>query len=189
MGLRPFLPSDKYKLRQLRCATRHDPDYQRLIGRMLRNELVPALNDKTREVHAFVAADSNSNLLGVVALENHGTDWEVAVLGVSVEHRRSGLASALIKFGVASTQAMDAESVFFLVHDQNEPMQRLVQSFDPARRPHPGATDYHAYFAEPAVIVRDIDLVMAKAQRAMEVEREWDDDDDWRLGIGLRGPK
>jgi N-acetylglutamate synthase-like GNAT family acetyltransferase len=102
VGLRPLLPTDKFKLRQLRCATRHDPDYQRQVARLVREQLVPSLSDPTRDMHAFVAADDNGKLLGAVALQDHGADWEVAVLGVSIEHRRSGLARALVKFGVAS---------------------------------------------------------------------------------------
>ncbi len=176
MIFRPFLSGDKKRLSQFRCATRHDPDYQRLIGKMFRNGLVGALNDRSRNLRAFVAEDREGRLAGIVALEAFKDNWEVAAVGVSVDHRRQGIATALIKFGVANSAIRGDETVVFSVHQDNDPMHRLVASFSPERAPHPGIVSYDIYVCEPSAITRDLAAAMAKTRGSL-------DKDELRLGL------
>jgi ribosomal protein S18 acetylase RimI-like enzyme len=180
--LRPFAQrDDKQRLRGFRCATKHDLSCQRYVDKMLRTELTPALADHRRDVRAFVAEDDQGRLAGVVALEALGDrDWEVLALGVSIDHHRLGVGIDLVRFGVASSPAAHARSVLFWVHEQNEPMRRLVQRFQPGRTGDPGGLAYDVFSTTPAIILEH-DLRIVPAGRGAR-----DDDDRFGLGLGIR---
>ncbi len=134
---------------------------------MLRTELIDVLHDESRDLRAFVAEDDSGELPGIVALEQaHDDRWEVAAIGVSINHRRIGVATALIKFGVASSPARNSVAVRLLVHERNVPMRRLMQqNFDAVRAADPGMSDYDVYAATPATVIKDLRAAMAKTQR------------------------
>ena len=72
------------------------------------------MNEKGRDVRVFVAEDRSGELGGVIALEPvNEYRWEVDAVGVSVDHRRKGIANALTKFAVASTPARRGTCVHY----------------------------------------------------------------------------
>jgi GNAT superfamily N-acetyltransferase len=189
--VRPWSQSDQHYLRQFRCATRHDPAYQRRVGVIFREALLPAMNEKGRELEVFVAEADSGDLAGIITLEEskvHG-GWIVPALGVSVDHRRMGIATALIKFGVEHTPAKRADGLLFVVDQLNQPMQELVKTFEPPpSRPHPGDVTLELFTCDPAVVLRDLSI-LSKFRPAAELG-----DDELRrrglgLGIELRRPR
>lgn len=158
MQYRPFRPSDHRLLADFSCATSTDPRWARRIDKMIRQDLLPTIEDPGRDIRVWVAEAPDGALAGVAVLEKSGPEqWELSVLGVSANHRRQGVGRDLIAHAVTGTEAGRTETVAVLVDYRNLPMVRLIRSIQGVRnRADQLDGGWTAYAIDPAVLVRQL---------------------------------
>lgn len=168
MQFRRLLLDDVARLSEFKCATRRDPQFERLVNRMLRTELADAMQESERNLRAFVAEDDKS-ILGVAVLEpaDNGRQWELSALGVSADARRRGIGNALMRFAVADTPEAQFEPVLFRVHERNTRMWRLLRSVGVEQVEEPDMWGYAMYAAEPIVIVENLETAIARTEHVI----------------------
>ncbi len=133
---------------------------------MIRRDLVPTLKEQSdRELNVWVAVAPDGAIAGVAVLEKlDGEGWELSCVGVSVNHRRQGIAKGLITRAVSRTAARQAETLAVLVDYQNRPMIGLLEGLQGIKR---DASEvgwpWTAYSLSPEVLVN-----VLKQERAAE---------------------
>lgn len=92
--------ADAAQLRRFSCSGPKYTKWTKRVEKIIRANLADALLDPHRSIEALVAISDKDEMAGVVAMEPAADApeiWMVHVLGVTEDHRRSGVGRTLMK--------------------------------------------------------------------------------------------
>jgi hypothetical protein len=124
---------------------------------MLRQELIPAMDDPSRNITAWVASATGGRLAGVATVEcvngDTGPEYELTCLGVSLDFRRQGVGRNLTMRAVAEVKAPDC---LVYVNYKNNSMRSLVKNLGGEKTNNDQSWEWDVYELVPRRLERQL---------------------------------
>lgn len=137
--------ADAAQLRRFSCSGPKYTKWTKRVEKIIRANLADALLDPHRSIEALVAISDKDEMAGVVAMEPAADApeiWMVHVLGVTEDHRRSGVGRTLLDEAFNLCRNRGGTSAVLDVHRSNQVAQSFFRTFEAVFSEHPTDSTY-----------------------------------------------
>ena len=122
---------------------------------MIRQELVPALADSSRDITVWGAIAKDGRLAGITTVEcvqgDSGPEHELTCLGVSLDHRRAKVGTNLAIHAMAN---VDGPDCLVYVNYRNNSMRSLVKALGGEKTNNDQSWEWDVYAFVPQRLKR-----------------------------------